>query len=42
MYWKAKSDECEAKIKEFKKITINDEKIRNMNDRRQFKKKKVF
>ena len=26
IYWKAKSDECETKIKEFKKITINDEK----------------
>ena len=31
-YWKAKSDECEAKIKEFKKKTINNEKIRNMNE----------
>ena len=26
IYWKAKSDECEAKIKEFKKKTINDKK----------------
>ena len=24
--WKVKSDECEAKIKEFQKKTINDEK----------------
>ena len=32
IYWKAKSDECEAKIKEFKKKTINDKKIRNMNE----------
>ena len=32
IYWKAKSGECEAKIKEFKKKTINDEKIRNMNE----------
>ena len=26
IYWKAKSEECEAKIKEFKKKTINDKK----------------
>ena len=26
IYWKTKSDECEAKIKEFKKNTINDKK----------------
>ena len=32
MYWKAISDECEPKIKEFKKKMINDEKIRNMNE----------
>ena len=32
IYWKAKCNECEAKIKEFKKKTINDEKIRNMNE----------
>ena len=25
IYWKAKSDECEAKIKEFRKKTINDD-----------------
>ena len=43
IYWKVKSDECKAKIKEFKKKTINGEKIRNMNElvirSRQFKKK---
>ena len=27
IYWKAKSDECEAEIKEFKKKTLNVEKI---------------
>ena len=32
IYWKAKIDECEAKIKEFKKKTINYKKIRNMNE----------
>ena len=47
MYWKTKSDECEAKIKEFKKKTINDEKIRNMNELVEIRsednlKKKVF
>ena len=31
IYW-TKSDEREAKIKEFKKKTINGEKIRNMNE----------
>ena len=33
IYWKAKSDECEAKIKELKKKIINDKKkIRYMNE----------
>ena len=49
IYWQAISYECEVKIKEFKKKTINDEKIRNMNELVEIpsednlkKKKKVF
>ena len=49
IYWKAKCHDCEAKINEFKKKTINDEKIRNMNEIVEIrsednlkKKKKIF